>query len=132
MKENFIDKKKKLLLSSIILLSIIVFIFAIISYVNYKVNKELKFIACSVSENGKYEVVFYQEGLTDFPFGPSSVKIELKEKTSNKTVATERSSISNDGKTLYENNWTVNWLEDRVEVTLHGEEQKDKTLILNF
>lgn len=119
----------------IIIFSVILAMLGAISLTfKYYRDKKLIFIASSVSPDSKYEVVLHQRGAWTAvsPFGPSNVKVSLKDKESNKTLEEVFSSIANDGAALYEDNWTVVWYEKQVEVTLHGCEQEDELYILDL
>lgn len=66
-----------------------------------------------------------------FTFGPSKIKITLEDE-GGKSISEIEDKIYNDGKRLDERNITVAWDDTKVSVTLRGEEQKDKTFVINY
>lgn len=113
--------KKTLKITAILAVAMI----AIILLVVYQVNKP-RLIGEVYAEDSKYIVSFIETHGPIF-FGTSEVKIELR---SNDEETAEKQEIStsvfNDGKTLDDTNWKVNFKNDHVEITLTGEEQQDE------
>ena len=81
-------------------------------------------------ENMGYRIIFQEIGLA-FTFGTSKIKITLEDE-SGKSISEIEDKIYNDGKSLGGRNITVVWNDTEVSITLHGEEQKDKTFVINY
>lgn len=75
--------------------------------------------------------VVLQEIGSPFSFGPSMVQVILKNEKGNILDEAE-DRIYNDGKNLYAGNISVVWTDTGVDVTLHGEEQEDRVLKLQY
>ena len=56
--------------------------------------------------------------------GSQDGRIVLKD-NNNKKICSVDFSLSNDGKSMCESNWNVEWSEESVIVTIMGEEQPD-------
>nr|WP_307759861.1 hypothetical protein [uncultured Peptostreptococcus sp.] len=115
---------------SIILHMIAIFIilsFAINMGVNY-INRPTM-ISQSISTDGVYTLDFVETQSPTF-FSQSDVCIVLKR--GNEEKQEFYTEIANDGKRLDQNNWEVIWNEDRVTVTLKGEEQDDQVIVMRF
>ncbi|MBQ1522955.1 MAG: hypothetical protein IIZ74_09370, partial [Erysipelotrichaceae bacterium] len=85
----------------------------------YKTGYEKHVISTSVQD--KYELIIYQVGEPDFPFGATYCSLTLNEdgrRTDEMEIA-----IHNDGKAIDEDNFEVVWMDKGVSVTTHGEEQ---------
>ena len=82
------------------------------------------------SPDGKYTAVFEEIGEQDGLFGPSHVKVTVKNAENGKNFVTVEDSISNDGGSLNDTNWNVMWNSDTVTITLIGCEQWDKKYTL--
>ena len=109
------------------ILGIILLVFVIgIGYFIYRTEYKKTLICSSAKE--QYRLDIYQLGEPDFPFGKSDCRLVLL-KDNNKVDSIDV-SVKNDGKQLYEDNFTVKWEDDRVSVTVHGEEQEDMTYVL--
>lgn len=78
-------------------------------------------IETKTSPDGKYEIIFQNVGLPDFPFGDSHAKIILKE--GNKIITKQKFDVANDGVALVPGNWEVSWYQDCVQVVIKGSEQ---------
>ena len=65
-----------------------------------------------------------------WPFGPQNGRVVLKE--NKKTISTIDFLLSNDGKNMDYSNWKVDWKNDKVIVTIIGEEQKKETYYLYY
>ena len=84
----------------------------------------------SVSPDGTYELVLQAVGEADFPFGPASGQLILKE-GKNEIVKAEF-ELFDDGRNIRSSIWEVSWHEDCAKVILSGEEQIDEQIILYF
>ena len=78
----------------------------------------------TVSDNQPYRLIIYQLGETDFPFGGSHCLLVLNK--DGKKIDELDLYLRNDGKMPDDDNFTVQWHDDRIEVVAHGEEQEDK------
>ena len=67
----------------------------------------------------------------DWPFGSQDGRIVLKD-NNNKKISSVDFVLSNDGKSMCESNWKVDWNEESVIVTIMGEEQKDAIYTLYY
>lgn len=88
------------------------------SYVNLYSASDIE---TKISPDDKYEIIFQNVGLPDFPFGYSHAKIILKE--GNKIITKQRFDVANDGVALVPGNWEVTWQQDCVQVVIKGSEQ---------
>ncbi len=79
--------------------------------------------------DGVYTLDFVETQSPTF-FSQSDVCIVLKR--GNEEKQEFYTEIANDGKRLDQNNWKVIWNEDRVTVTLKGEEQDDQVIVMKF
>ena len=52
-------------------------------------------------------------------------KVSIKDVENDKNIKVIKTSISDDGTSLRESNWTVVWYDDEVQITLRGTEQED-------
>ncbi len=74
--------------------------------------------------NGQYVVELQATSSPDWPFGSQDGRIVLKD-NNNKKICSVDFSLSNDGKSMCESNWKVDWSDESVIVTIMGEEQPD-------
>ena len=74
--------------------------------------------------NGQYVVELQATSSPDWPFGSQDGRIVLKD-NKNKKICSVDFSLSNDGKSMCESNWNVEWSEESVVITIMGEEQPD-------
>lgn len=81
-----------------------------------------------VFENDTYKIVIKGNGPT-FPFGGEDLKIYAK--NGFKTLK-YKTSVSNDGKNIDDDNFSVDWKEDGAILTIRAEEQKNEYLDINF
>ena len=96
----------------------------------YNTKIRITAIDTSASPDGCYELAFDEVGCADGLFGASHARLVLKSRK--KTVTEIKFDIANDGATLQENNWQVEWQADCVIVTIRGAEQKDAVKTLFF
>lgn len=81
--------------------------------------------------NGQYIVELQATSSPDWPFGSQDGRIVLKD-NNNKKISSVDFSLSNDGKSMCESNWNVEWNDDSVTVTIMGEEQQDAIYTMCF
>ena len=74
--------------------------------------------------NGQYVVELQATSSPDWPFGSQDGRIVLTD-NNNKKICSVDFSLSNDGKSMCESNWKVDWSDESVIVTIMGEEQPD-------
>ena len=109
-----------------IALMILTFSFCILYSTNYKKTT----CDTSISPDGKYELLLQAVGEPDWPFGPASGKLILKE---NKEKVSETGFVlRDDGGIISSSCWKVTWYEDYVEVIISGKEQFDEQIVLYF
>ncbi len=78
-------------------------------------------VASFTSEDGKYHLDLQQIGTPEFPFGSTKIKVVLR--SGNKKISVYNGKIANDGKNVDESNFSCEWSEDEVLISLIGEEQ---------
>lgn len=78
----------------------------------------------------KYTLELQAKSSPDFPFGSQDGRIILKSDL--KRICREDFILSNDGKNMDEDNWSVKWENDKVIVTITGEEQSDEIYTLYY
>lgn len=103
-----------------IILMLAILIGSMVYVMEYKVTE----VGVETSYDGKYEVVFSQIGEPEWPFGSTHVRIEVREKDGEKIDKVE-TSIRDDGASLHESNWKVDWYPAGLDITLMGSEQED-------
>ena len=81
--------------------------------------------------NGQYVVELQATSSPDWPFGSQDGRIVLKD-NKNKKICSVDFSLSNDGKSMCESNWKVDWSDESVIVTIMGEEQSDVLYTLYY
>lgn len=99
------------------------------SYYNY--NLKLTDLAEIKSDNGEYSITLQQVGAPKGAFGPADVRVTLKD-MSGEILHEFDSEIANDGKSLNQHNWRVEWDEETVTVILDGEEQEEEVFTLKL
>ena len=96
----------------------------------YKTEMELTPVITAVSPNGEAEMTIYQVGEPAWPFGPTDCRFDLR--YGNKRVIKYSFSIHNDGAPAFENNFTISWHDDHVQVMVSAEEQFDVNYYLFY
>lgn len=96
----------------------------------YTVRYRINSVDSSVSQDGKYELLFQQIGDPDWPFGSTHARLILKDESG--TIVKYSFDVANDGANVYSSSWQVTWKEDCVEVVISGAEQNDDRYILHF
>ena len=115
----------------IITIGCVIFVIAILcGSILYQIFWEKTTIAIIENEERGYTVELQEVG-TAFLFGPSSVRVILKN-SSGRVIDRFTDKIQNDGGTLDEGNISVSWLADCVEVVLSGEEQENHIYQMNY
>ena len=74
-------------------------------------------------EYGAYTIKLQTLGSPDWPFGSQEGRFVLKK--GSKTISKTEFTLRNDGKNMDSSNWKVVWNNDKVIVTIMGEEQSD-------
>lgn len=77
-----------------------------------------------------YTLELQAKSSPDFPFGSQDGRIILK--SGSKKICREDFILSNDGKNMDEDNWSIKWETDKVVVTITGEEQSDEIYTLYY
>ena len=126
-----IHKRKSALRVILGIITVITLIFACLLvnfiYVTcYRINP----IDTSTSPDGTCELAFQQVGDPEWPFGPTHVRLVLK--NGNRIIIKQTFDIADDGAKASINNWDVNWKDTSVEVVISGSEQYDVLYVLNF
>lgn len=96
----------------------------------YSTNYKITTCDSSISQDGKYELLLQAVGEPDWPFGPASGKLILKE--GKEKVSETGFILKDDGGNISSSCWKVTWHEDYVEVIISGKEQFDEQIILCF
>jgi len=112
------------------ILCVLIFALVCFSIFIYRINWAKTTITTVTNEDNGYSVTFLEIGEPSF-FGPSDVKVILKDKNGEK-IAQITDQIHNDGKRLQEYHISVVWGDAEVSVTLRGEEQKDKIHVIKY
>ncbi len=103
----------------IVLVCLIVFIIGFISLFYYSNHVRVKSVDTVYSPNGEYTLVLQQVGQPYGLFGPVDANVILKK--NEKTMEKHKTSIHTDGAQLNEFYWDIEWLENKVVITLLGE-----------
>lgn len=89
-------------------------------------------IATYHSPNGEYSLVFEQMGDPAWPFGPTNVRITLKN-NNGKIIERVSTQLNDDGTNASENNIaSISWNSDEVVVVLRASEMKDKEVSIAY
>ena len=96
---------------------------------NFMLPKE---IATYNSPDGEYSLVFEQMGDPAWPFGPTDVRLTLKEHNG-KIIERVSTQLNDDGTNASENNIaSISWNDDEVVVVLRASEMKDKEVVIEY
>lgn len=91
-----------------------------------------KEIATYNSPNGEYSLVFEQMGDPEWPFGPTDVRLTLKNHDG-KIIERVSTQLSDDGTNASEHNIaSISWTDDAVIVILRASEMKDKEVLIAY
>ena len=89
-------------------------------------------IATYQSIDGEYELVFEQMGDPAWPFGPTDVRLTLKNQDG-KVIKRVSAQVFNDGGNASENNIaSISWKDDAVVVVLSACEMEDKEVSIAY
>ena len=89
-------------------------------------------IATYNSPNGEYSLVFEQMGDPGWPFGPTDVRLTLKNHDG-KIIERVSTQLNDDGTNASENNIaSISWNDDEVVVVLRASEMKDKEVVIEY
>ena len=81
---------------------------------------------------GEYSLVFEQMGDPAWPFGPTDVRLTLKN-NNGKIIERVSTQLNNDGANASENNIaSISWNDDEVVVVLRASEMKDKEVVIEY
>ena len=120
-----------LILLSILFVIVIVLIGTFVLWWNGAFNKFDVRDIVSYEENG-YTLTFQQLGEPQWSFGPTYVRLLLKDKQG-KILKEYDTSISDDGVDAGEHNIaSVEWFNDKVVVVLQASEMEDREIIIPF
>lgn len=129
--QNNGDEMKKILRWLMgILLATILFGSLLLGSFIYLTKYKMTTIDRSISPNGVYTLEFKSVGEPDWPFGDSHAQIILKKRKA--VIDKTKIAIANDGKSLSKANWSVDWKQAYVIVTIVGEEQPEQSVTLHF
>ena len=96
---------------------------------NFLLPKE---IATYQSPDREYSLVFEQMGDPAWPFGPTDVRLTLKN-NNGKIIERVSTQLSDDGTNASENNIaSISWNDDEVVVVLRASEMKDKEVSIAY
>jgi len=128
-------RKNKIVLIILSTLFVIAFIGAFVLWWNGAFNKfDVRDIVrdiVSYEENG-YTLTFQQLGEPQWPFGPTDVRLLLKDQQG-KIIKKYDTSIGDDGANAGERNIaSVEWFDDNVIVILQASEMEDREIIIPF
>ena len=89
-------------------------------------------IATYHSPDGEYSLVFEQIGDPVWPFGPTDVRLTLKD-NNGKIIERVSTRINDDGTNASKNNIaSISWNDDEVVVVLRASEMKDKEVSIAY
>ena len=89
-------------------------------------------IAAYHSPDGEYSLVFEQMGAPVWPFGPTDVRLTLKN-NNGKIIERVSTQLNDDGTNASENNIaSISWNSDEVVVVLRASEMKDKEVSISY
>ena len=112
-----------------LLVVIFVGVFLIVIFIDDTTFAE-KELATYYSEDGTYQLVIYEIGEPEWPFGPATGRLVLS--TENSQISKTDVDVANDGGHTHSEDFDVSWSEDHVTVVVHGQEMYDKTYTLYF
>lgn len=120
-----------LIILSTLFVIVIAFIGAFVLWWNGAFNKFDVRDIVSYEENG-YTLTFQQLGEPQWSFGPTYVRLLLKDQQG-KIIKKYDTSISDDGVDAGEHNIaSVEWFDDKVIVVLRASEMEDREIIIPF
>ena len=91
-----------------------------------------KEIATYPSPDGEYSLVFEQMGDPAWPFGPTDVRLTLKN-NNGKIIERVSTQLNDDGTNASENNIaSISWNSDEVVVVLRASEMKDNEVSIAY
>ncbi len=82
-------------------------------------------ITREASPDGKYEVIIEQMGEAAWPFGPATARITVKNTETGKKIERVKYEVANDGTGLYESQFSFEWSEDELTITIDPAEAKN-------
>ena len=89
-------------------------------------------IATYHSPDGEYSLVFEQMGDPQWPFGPTEVRLTLKNHD-DKIIGRVSTQLFNDGVSAGEYNLaSIFWNDDKVVIVLRASEMKDKEVLISY
>ena len=122
-------KNKTYLIILITLLIILIVFYILLDVYGYIYYKKTAFI----SPNKEYKIVIRGNN-PKFPFGSENIKIYAYKNNIfgilKKSVY--KTEIANDGKYLNDNNFNIDWEDNKAYLTLKGEEQKNEYIEVDF
>lgn len=118
----------RILLGMVASLGLIIAVF--IGCFTYTTKYRVNHVDSSVSPDGQCEVVLQQIGDPEWPFGPTHARLVLNKDS--KKISQYRFMVLNDGGVLNQDDWSVNWEETCVRITVTGEEQPDERITLFY
>ena len=125
---------KAILIVLLIALALIVGTFLLVGALwsgafNFMLPKE---IATYHSPDGEYSLVFEQMGDPTWPFGPTDVRLTLKN-NNGKIIERVSTQLNDDGTNASENNIaSISWNDDEVVIVLRASEMKDKEVVIEY
>ena len=87
-------------------------------------------VMTAASEDGQHSLVVYEIGEPVFPFGQTNCRLDLFE--GKRSVTKCPVTVYNDGAHVHEENFSVTWGEDSVQVTVSGNEMEDAVYTLGY
>lgn len=96
----------------------------------YETDYKKTEIKSSCSDDNSYKLTVYEIGEPDFPFGSAHCRFILL--NGKKEISSTDFEIYNDGGAALESNFDISWNSDGAEITVNGEEQKDRIYYIYF
>lgn len=104
-------------------------LFMIIGSFRYAMKYKITEVGTEISADGKFVVVFQMIGEPEWPFGSTHVQMIIK-RADGIVIEKIKESIQDDGSIFREENWSVGWRDNLVEITLKGSEQEDEKFVV--
>lgn len=119
-------KRYVLIFGSFLMLSLLI----MAAGYKYRTQYAKREIDTYYSNDQSYQLVIYNIGEPEWPFGPGKCRFVLKKE--DKTIDTLDITVFNDGGWMNTDNFHVAWDSAHVSITVIAEEQEDTTYILHL
>ena len=100
-------KKPVLKMGLGILVALGLMLAGLIGSFTYTTKYRVHSVDSSISQDGKYELLFQQIGDPDWPFGNTHARLVLKDESG--TISKYSFYVRNDGASVHSDSWQVTW-----------------------